>query len=158
LLALKKKISRFYYTFDEKSTPTIPETKRIRRKRGRPPKRKTEQSSLDLKAPPRTHSLIEQTPRSSSLRLRVRIPRTTTEGSLSMEAFPRRLNNKRSQSWTVGGLLDCSLAAEKEDFQPELPVNDEELALQLHVDLNAPRLRKRLRPNGLLSPSSNSEQ
>eukprot|EP00210_Caulerpa_lentillifera_P001771 g1701.t1 len=191
LLALKKKISRFYEQQDLTHRVTgnelVVDTKRVRRKRGRPPKRRTEQIGKEVEEDETSEKLNTGTGRgmrpqttTTGLTLRVKIPRTRTEGALSTNSSPissRDLLSKRSQSWTDGGRsmrrrkrrrrqnleladesLDCSFDDDDDDAFQHLPLKDEELALQLHLDLNAPRLRTRIRTNDLLSPSSNSEQ
>lgn len=157
LLGLKKKIARLYaeniesedsiydQTFGKKSgkkrqadDKTPPEeTKPVKRKRGRPPKIK-QTKEPEPKQKPSTQP---------SKTRRAKIVKAKEEDEVTQP--PRR-----SRSAKRPAINDPS-DSEAED--PPCQMNDEQLALQLHLDLNAPKLRKRRRSGGLLSPSS-SEQ
>jgi len=172
LMGLKQKIARLYAEShatndNEDGDETVKNTKSAKRqaenvhpedqnppkrKRGRPPKRKNERTkqsgSKRARSPIGGHT---------SGRMMASTSKCVDDGLLrDVGEVVQPLRRPRSTKRAL--LIDESSEsdAEKEPVRP-VPMNDEELALQLHLDLNAPMLRKRRRSGGLLSPS-NSEQ
>ena len=164
---------------------STPKTEAIpaRRKRGRPPKNKTKQETPKHEIP--TEGQQWKCMPHSEEPLKVRISRSRgkreTKSVIRALAPPRLCPARRARPSKRSLLIDdgsnsssCSDSVEEEEGHGEEEVdvdvknvskrrrrrklfNDEALALQLHLDLNAPMLRRRRRSGGLMSPSSTEQ-